>query len=249
MKAGARICMLVALAMAPGIGRLEAQPRPLAELVPRLKVENALADVVGRAVVQQLARRIRENADAHCLKSRHLTPAALQRQARTMLASYGAKLMALQARRVTEEALAAALDELAWPGASTELRALAASKRIRRLQAYYRPRLNDDLVDRITAALDHYAVIHRIPIGRLNAINLGTIELAVVAAARAASADEAAQKSFGGNPRLRRLAELYRKLLEAHEQVLISSSDDRPNFSAFTGIEERFRALCLRVAV
>src|SRR5476651_736301 len=143
------------------IGNASAQARTLRDLISWPTAAEAMADVYGRAITEEFARRLWEQGTPTCKSARNLDQTTVIRRAHEILVSYGAKLVALQAARPSEEALAAKLDELAGAGSAVEVRAFSDERRLKELQSFLRAKFNDNLVDRIANDFSHYALIHR----------------------------------------------------------------------------------------
>ena len=115
------------------------------------------------------------------------------------------------------------------------------------LQTFYRARTNDNLVDRITVALDHYLTIHSLMRGATSPLSAGNMQLATIAAERAINAEEAARKAFGEDQNLQSLVDIYGVLIEVYDMELIASSTNAsPDYDVFKGIVEQLKALCVR---
>jgi hypothetical protein len=243
------ILSTVAIAVIAAMDHTSAQTSALRDLIPRPSAAEAVADTYGQIIAGELARRLSELSDSTCQKSRNINPAILRSCVGEMLVSYGTKLVALQSSRVSEDALAAKLDELAGVGSAAELRAFADEHRIKQLQEFFRAKHNDILVDQITTALDHYSIIRRLFRGAINPLSSSNFELAIMAAQRAVDAENAAKETFGRDPRLQRLVDLYGSFIDAYEMELIrSNSLTSPDYEVFQGVEEPLQALCVRVA-
>src|SRR5262249_18070872 len=96
------ICALLLIS----VGQSAAQTQSLRAMLARPSVADAMADAYGRAIISGIAKAVSEQGDANCLKSRKLDQAALVRNIQALLVRYGNKLIAPQADRVSEEALA-----------------------------------------------------------------------------------------------------------------------------------------------
>jgi len=236
------IFALIALAMQ---NAAVAQTRSLRAMLWQPAAADAVADAYGRAVAAGFAKTISEQGDAVCRKERKLDDAALLRGAQAILVGYGAKLAALQAGRISEDALAAKLDELAGRGSAAALRSVSDERRVKDLQKFFRPRFNDNLVDRIVDALDHYALIHRLYSKSVSPMASGA-GLMLAPAERAVAAEEAAKKAFGPDPKLQRLVDLYASLIDASEFAALGSAPPTvADHDVFKGVEVQLQTLCL----
>jgi hypothetical protein len=240
---------IIAFAFVVAHDHAAAQARVLRDLIARPSAAEALAEPYGQSIVEEFTNRLSEMTDAKCLKARNITPAVLKRRAGEILANYGNKLVALQWARVSEDALAARLEEIAGSGAANDMRTLADPGRIKQLQGFYRAKNSDNLVDRITSALDHYAIIRKLYCGSINPLSSGKMELAMMAAERAVNGETAAKASFGPEPKLTRLVDLYGSLIDGYDMEIIQSNPlNSPDYEVFKGIEQQLEAMCVRAA-
>lgn len=228
--------------------QVAAQARALRDLIVYPTAAQAISDLYGRAIADEFSRRVWEQGAPACKRARNLDQTTVQRRAYEILLSYGAKLVALQSARPSEEALAKKLDDLAGAGAAAELRGFSDERRLKELQNFLRAKFNDNLVDRIAIAFDHYTAIHRLFRGAISPVSSGNMGLAIGSADRAVAGEDAAKKAFGNDPKLERLVDLYVNLIDAYELELIESGSlTSPDHDIFKGIEAQLQALCLPI--
>ena len=227
---------------------VHAQSTSLRAMLVQPAVADAFADQYGQAIVATFAKILTAEGDAACRKARNLGASEVKRRAGAILVKYGSKLVALQSGRVAEDKLAAKLDELSGPGSAADLRKLSDGKRINQLRAFFRPKFNDNLVDRVANELDHYAAINSRYHGSLNPISSGDMALAMLAADRGIDAETIAKKAFGADKNLERLVDLYTSLIDAYEFATLDSMPlTAADFNAFKGMEVELKALCLPI--
>ena len=218
-----------AMAQFPTPGPTE-QPEPF--------VREALASPYGRALIAELGRALRADADPACLNSKGIVADQLESRGEQLMTKWGTRTMETALSVIDFKAY-----EKNFP-AHTELKALLKQPELKRYLQIERPVRLTKVLDFVFEQFDRYALLNRIKIGSVSPISSGNDPLL-----RATEAGEEAVEKFieaGKSARMKRFLALSAQSVAAMQAATNKNLALRMGPSAFyRGIEVDLGDLCI----
>src|SRR5215207_673269 len=161
-------------------GTMAAHAQPPEEAraeIPSL-VRDAFDSEYGKALVAELGKSLRKDADAACLTAKGIAPDQLEQRGRDLIVKWGVRMREIYNSMVDREAYSEKFTASAGRGAVAELKRLRNDADVKRILELERPIRLANIADSIFEQFDRHLLVQRI---QLTAVSpLGTANEALL---------------------------------------------------------------------
>jgi hypothetical protein len=231
------IVLILGSAAAPALAQL---PTSGPSEQPVTFVPAAFASPYGRALIAELGRALRADADPTCLNSKAIIADQLEQRGEALLVKWGTRTMETARSYVDYEVY-----EKSFP-ASAELKALRAQPQIKRYLEIEQPIRLAKVLDFIFEQFDRYVLLNRIKIAPVSPAASGNID--VLRANPTEAAEEALDDFIETNksPQIERFLALSEQATEATQVAIKKEQAVQAGPGTFyQGIELDLAELCI----
>ena len=219
---------------------------PLSEPIDLL-VREAFAAPYGRALVAELGKVLRADADSACLQSKSIAAAQLGERGEQLIISWGIRAMEKQSSLLDPRAHEEAFTKSAGRNATAELKRLRENADVKRYLAIERPARLARVLDFIFEQFDRHLLVERVKLRTVSPH--GTADPALLNENPSDKVEEALEAFVKGKSKsasLRRFLALSAKLTEA---IKVSIKRDEARQAGprafFGGVETDLAELCI----
>jgi hypothetical protein len=228
--------MTVAHAQSPEEARAE---------IPAL-VRDAFDAPYGKALIAELGKSLRKDADPACLTAKGLAPDQLEPRGRDLIVKWGVRMREIYNSFVDREAYDEKLAASAGRGVSAELKRLRDDKDVKRFIELERPIRLANIADTIFEQFDRHLLVQRI---KLKAVSpLGTGNEALLNMNPKEATEEKIEKFLAANksPALKKYLELSQHSAAATVAAMRKEETAKAGPSRFFGgVEADLAELCI----
>ena len=224
------------LMLAPMLSTAQAQ----VPAEPAARVRDAFASDYGKALIAELGKNLRRDADPACLSTKWIAADQLEARGLELMAKWGTRMMETHLSLLDKKILAEK-----FPG-SAELEKLRADKTVARYLVIAQPIRQTQILDTTFEQFDRYVLIKRIKLTPVSPLASGNATLLDKGPSDAAR--EKVEKFIAGNKSaaLKRYLALAEQEAAAMKAALKLEQPLRPVPSIyFEGVETDLEALCI----
>jgi hypothetical protein len=140
-------------------------------------IRDAFASDYGKALVAELGKSLRTNADPDCLKSKAIAPDQLEARGRDIVIKWGTRMMEGIASIVDPKLYAEKFASTAGPDAVTELERLKQDATVKRYLAMAQPIRLAKILDSIFEQFERYVLVSKIKLAAVSPLPTGNEKL------------------------------------------------------------------------
>lgn len=210
-------------------------------------VREAFASPYGRALVAELGKVLRTDADPACLQSKAISAAQLQERGEQIILAWGIRAMEKQASLVDPKAYEEAFTKSAGRNASAELKRVRENADVKRYLAIERPARLATVLDFIFEQFDRHLLVERVKLRTISPH--GTADPAMLAQHPADKVEEALETFTDGKKKSAALTRFLALSEKSGEAIKVSIKSDQakqagPRFF-IGGVEAELAELCI----
>lgn len=213
--------------------------------IPSL-VRDAFDSEYGKALVAELGKSLRKDADAACLSAKGIAPDQLEQRGRDIIVKWGVRMREIYNSFVDREVYGEKLAASAGRGAAAELKRLRNDADVKRVLELEKPIRLANIVDSIFEQFDRHLLVQRI---KLTAVSpSGTANEAVLKLNPAEATEEKVEKFLAASksPALKKYLKLSQLSVAANVAAMKKEETSKAGPSAFFGgVEADLAELCI----
>ena len=213
--------------------------------IPSL-VRDAFDSPYGKALVAELGKSLRKDADPACLTAKGIAPDQLEQRGRDLIFKWGVRMREIYNSFVDREVYGEKFTASAGRGAAAELKRLRNDADVKRILELERPIRLASIADLIFEQFDRHLLVKRI---KLMAVSpLGTANEALLNMDPTEATEEKVEKFLAASksPALRKYLKLSQQSVAATVAAMKKEETSKAGPSAFFGgVEADLAELCI----
>jgi hypothetical protein len=200
----------------------------------------------GKALVAELGKSLRENADASCLTAKGITPDQLEQRGHDLVVKWGLRTMEAANSFIDSKVYREKITATAGPGADEELARLRNDADVKRSMELERPIQLAEIVDLFFEQFDRYVLVKQIKLTAISPLATGNSQLLEMNPTEAAERRLSQFATENKSPVLKKYLELSQQSLVA--STLATKIEDALELGPDTfvgGMEADLAELCI----
>jgi hypothetical protein len=213
--------------------------------IPAL-VRDAFDSGYGKALVAELGKSLRNNADAACLNTKGIAPDQLEQRGRELMVKWGIRMRETYNSFVDPKVYVEKFTASSGRGASAELKRLRNDAAVKRILELERPIRLASIVDSVFEQFERYVLVKRIKLTAVSQLGTGNEALLKINPTEAAEAKVDKFVAASKSPALKKYLELAQQSVAANVAAMKKEEAAKASPSAFFGgVEADLAELCI----
>jgi len=229
-----------------GMAMAHAQPPDEARAeIPSL-VRDAFDSGYGKALVAELGKSLRKDADAACLTAKGIAPDQLEQRGRDLIVKWGVRMREIYNSMVDREAYSEKFTASAGRGAVAELKRLRNDADVKRILELERPIRLANIADSIFEQFDRHLLVQRIQLTAVSPLGTGNEALLNMNPTEATQEKVDKFVAPSKSPALKKYLKLSQQSIAASVAAMKKEDARKAGPSAFFGgVEADLAELCI----
>jgi hypothetical protein len=245
MKPG-RLMFAGALWLAGMTMAAQAQPPDEARAEIPALVRDAFDSGYGKALVAELGKSLRNNADAACLSTKGIAPDQLEQRGRDLIVKWGMRMRETYNSLVDPKVYDEKFTASSGRGAVAELKRLRNDADVKRILELEKPIRLASIVDSIFEQFERYLLVKRIKLTAVSHLGTGNDALLKMNPTEAAEAKVDKFVAASKSPALKKYLKLAQQSVAANGAAMKKEEASKAGPGAFFGgVETDLAELCI----
>jgi hypothetical protein len=209
-------------------------------------IREAFDSPYGKALVAELGKSLRENADASCLAAKGIAPDQLEQRGHDLVIKWALRTMETANSFIDPKVYHEKFTSTAGPGADDELARLRNDTDVKRSMELERPIQLAEIVDLFFEQFDRYVLVKQIKLTAISPLATGNNQLLEMNPTEAAEREHSQFAAANKSPVLKKYLELSQQSLVA--STLATKMEDALKMGPDTfvgGMEADLAELCI----